>query len=390
MSNEIVVDSHLIEGTAFLKVSLKKQQQKIFRVDVGQVNIESIKELLIGKDIRCYREHFNLSADFEPRWFTITYVDSGRHKILHLIAPTLELFNIWVNNLKKLYLRRTDVIGGLGHLRKREFLLLEQQWKQVDNDGDSRLDENKNGSLDFTDFQRFNKLIKKRAELDELFNSLAKERGNTLTLREFKDFLVNVQKYSLKEDEYDKLYYKFCDKNLKEMSLVGFSYFLMSSDNAVFASEHTKVYQDMTQPLSDTLVTGLAFENAKELLSPTSLLYKILIKGNKLPNDSSEGYVEVAEPDAESSKEQKTTKLQMSKALSDLIAYSIVKFDGFDYGDFMNEVIDPYVEVQLHIPGADAIKKRTKTISDNGFNPTWKETLNFTFNCEELSLVFLR
>ncbi|CAG8725302.1 28395_t:CDS:10, partial [Racocetra persica] len=575
----IVVESHLIEGTAFLKVSLTKQQQKIFRVDVDQVNIESIKELLIGKDIRCYREHFNLSADFEPRWFTITYVDSGRHKILHLIAPTLELFNIWVNNLKKLYLHRMDVIGGLGHLRKREFLLLEQQWKQVDKDGDSRLgfDDIANlcNNLNIymtkavlkTEFNRFNKLIKKRAELDELFNSLAKERRNTLTLREFKDFLVN---YSLKEDEYDKLYSKFCDKNHKEMNLEGFSYFLMSSDNAVFASERIKVYQDMKQPLShyfidsshntyvriclkvtpypliislenhcsidqqnqmasilcdtlgDSLVTGVAYENAKELQSPTSLLYKILLKGNKLPSSSSEGYVEVADPNAESSKGasfKDTTKLKMSKTLSDLIAYSIVKFDGFDYehskyyhvynfsnqtsskyiksdkaaftrqntlqltriypsglridssnyqphhqwivgnqlvslnwqsfdlgmqidhamfavngscgyvlkperlrnpkiissamntqsttqtltieiisgqqlpkpkGDFINEVIDPFVEVELHIPGADAIKNKTKTISDNGFNPTWKETLKFTFNCEELSLVFLR
>ncbi|CAG8821638.1 17367_t:CDS:2, partial [Racocetra persica] len=55
-----------------------------------------------------------------------------------------------------------------------------------------------------------------------------------------------------------------------------------------------------------------------------------------------------------------------------------------------DEVIDPFVEVELLIPGADATKKRTYTITDNGFNPTWNETLKFTLNCEEMSLVFLR
>ncbi|CAG8468305.1 8599_t:CDS:2 [Acaulospora morrowiae] len=54
------------------------------------------------------------------------------------------------------------------------------------------------------------------------------------------------------------------------------------------------------------------------------------------------------------------------------------------------EVIDPFVEVELLVPGVDAVKKRTSTITDNGFNPTWKETLRFSIDFEETSLVFLR
>lgn len=53
---------------------------------------------------------------------------------------------------------------------------------------------------------------------------------------------------NLKED-YDNLYYKFCDKDLNEMNLEGFNSFLMSSDNSVFAPDHAKLYQDMTHPL---------------------------------------------------------------------------------------------------------------------------------------------
>ncbi|CAG8541101.1 4232_t:CDS:10 [Gigaspora margarita] len=569
----VIIEPCLAEGTALLKVSLDKKQEKIFRIDIdqgqvlwnskksGKINIENIKEIRVGDAIRGYKDPFKISADIEPRWFTIIYVDSGKYKTLHLIAPTVELFNIW------------------------------------------EADVNKNGSLDFTDFQQFVKLIKKRGELDKLFNSLAKERGNILTLQEFKGFLVGVQKCTLKEEEYDNLYHKFCDNDLKGMNLEGFSCFLMSSDNTIFASEHAKVYQDMSQPLShyfidsshntyllgnqlagkssvegyirairegarcveidcwdgpdgpvvfhghtlttkikfqdvissirthafksspypliislevhcsieqqnqmasilldtlgDCLVTKFLSENETELPSPENLSYKIILKGHSTITDASD--------------------VETSKALSDLIVYcASVKFEGFDrdykyyqlfslsegastdllkkksdkdaliqhntchltriypLGVRVNssnyephhqwiagnqlvalnsqifdrgmqisqamfsvnggcgyvlkperlcnpkisnknppaqtltieiisaqqlpktknsskrEIVDPFVEVELLIPGTEATKKRTKTISDNGFNPTWNETLKFTLNCEEINLVFLR
>ncbi|KAF0500264.1 PLC-like phosphodiesterase [Gigaspora margarita] len=650
----VTIEPCLAEGTALLKVSLDKKREKIFRIDIdqgqvlwnskksGKINIENIKEIRVGDAIRGYKDPFKISADIEPRWFTIIYVDSGKYKTLHLIAPTLELFNIWVDNLKKLHLHRVDMIGGLDQLRKRDSLWLNRYWKQADKDGKSKLgyddvvnlcydlniymskallktkfneaDVNKNGSLDFTDFQQFVKLIKKRDELDKLFNSLAKERGNILTLQEFKGFLVGIQKCTLNEEEYDNLYHKFCDKDLKGMNLEGFSGFLMSSDNTIFSSEHAKVYQDMSQPLShyfidsshntyllgnqlagkssvegyirairegarcveidcwdgpdgpvvfhgytlttkikfqdvissirtqafksspypliislevhcsieqqnqmasilldtlgDCLVTKFLSENETELPSPENLSYKIILKGLDTITDAS---------DVETSKEKKAEAKKFAKALSDLIVYcASVKFEGFDrdykyyqlfsfnerasiellkkksdkdaliqhntnhltriypWGFRVNssnyephhqwiagnqlvalnsqifdrgmqisqamfsvnggcgyvlkperlcnpkisnknppaqtltieiisaqqlpktkdsskrEIVDPFVEVELLIPGAEATKKRTRTISDNGFNPTWNETFKFTLNCEEINLVFLR
>ncbi|CAG8805949.1 2142_t:CDS:2, partial [Gigaspora rosea] len=82
---------------------------------------------------------------------------------------------------------------------------------------------------------------------------------------------------SLKEEECDYLYYKFCDKGLKEMNLEGFSSFLMSSDNAVFSSEHAKVYQDMTQPLSHYFIDSS---------------HNTYLLGHQLTSESSiEGYI---------------------------------------------------------------------------------------------------
>ncbi|CAG8785545.1 13664_t:CDS:2, partial [Acaulospora morrowiae] len=167
-----------------------------------------------------------------------------------------KLFNVWVDNLERLHLHRRNMMGGLGHLRRRQSVWLKQHWKQANKDDDSKLifdelvrlcrhlninmskaslktrfdeaDEQKLGCLDFGDFQRFVKLIKKRVELEELFDSLSKSRGDVMTQQEFKTFLANVQKFNLKEEEYDNLYYKFCDKDRMEMNSEGFNSFLMS------------------------------------------------------------------------------------------------------------------------------------------------------------------
>ena len=54
----------------------------------------------------------------------------------------------------------------------------------------------------------------------------------------------------MKEEDYENLYYKFCDKDLNAMNLEGFNSFLMSSDNPVFSPDHAKFCQDMSHPLS--------------------------------------------------------------------------------------------------------------------------------------------
>ncbi|RIA94719.1 PLC-like phosphodiesterase [Glomus cerebriforme] len=681
-TEEIIVDPCIAQGTTLIKVSAKKKQQRTFRIDVdqgrilwdsrksGKINIENIKELRIGDAIRNYRMHFKISSDYEARWFTIIYVEAGKYKSLHLVADTADLFNKWVDNLERLYLHRKDMMGGLGQIKKRQSIWLKQHWKQANKDGDSKLifeevsrlcrqlninmskqllktkfneaDEGKNGWLDFVDFQRFVKIIKRRQELVDLFDSLAKTDKDILTPQEFKDFLLNTQKFNLKEEDYDYLYYKFCDNDRNEMNLEGFNSFLMSSDNPIFAPDHGKVYQDMSRPLNhyfinsshntyllghqltgessiegyirvlqrgcrcveidcwdgpdgqpivthghtwtskilfqdaiaairtyafkaspyplilslevhcsieqqnhmaeilvktlgDHLVTEFYAEDETELPSPEALMYKILLKGKNLPPDASEDSFDSAtdtesatdpESDAESKgkailfynsdKKSHTQKdKKVAKALSDLVVYcSAVKFKGFDHEnkfyqmssfsekhstrlsktdrqsfikynsrylsriypsgyriassnyephhqwmvgnqlvalnwqtfdlgmqinqamftvngrcgyvlkpermrnteltvstksptqmleievisaqqlprpkDLFMEIIDPFVEVELLIPGADVVKKKTKTIGDNGFNPTWKETLTFSIDFEYLELVFLR
>lgn len=52
-----------------------------------------------------------------------------------------------------------------------------------------------------------------------------------------------------------------------------------------------------------------------------------------------------------------------------------------------SEVIDPYVQVGLHGVAADTAKFETKSIDNNGFNPSWNEKFTFKITAPELALV---
>ncbi|KAB5526210.1 hypothetical protein PHYPO_G00149060 [Pangasianodon hypophthalmus] len=50
-------------------------------------------------------------------------------------------------------------------------------------------------------------------------------------------------------------------------------------------------------------------------------------------------------------------------------------------------IIDPLVRVEIHGVPQDQAKQETRHIENNGFNPIWNDTLNFTVHVPELALV---
>ncbi|KAG0280457.1 Phospholipase C [Linnemannia exigua] len=54
------------------------------------------------------------------------------------------------------------------------------------------------------------------------------------------------------------------------------------------------------------------------------------------------------------------------------------------------DVIDPVCEVELLVPGQSAVKYKTRHVSDNGFNPLWREQFKFRVDYEHHQLVFFR
>jgi len=204
------------------------------------VPIESIKELRSGLDARYYRQQFQLASEYEDRWITIIYILDGQYKTLHLIASSKDAFQLWDITLRKLHAIRQQLMTGLGNEEMRHAVWLRQCWKSSDQQYDQKLvfeeverlcrrlninsskedllrlfkvccfnvcsqelslilskqaDSQHRGFLDFTDFQKFVKLLKARPELDLLYKKLCS--GAKFTFRVFEQFMRDCQKACL-------------------------------------------------------------------------------------------------------------------------------------------------------------------------------------------------
>ncbi|KAF8478826.1 1-phosphatidylinositol-4,5-bisphosphate phosphodiesterase 1 [Gautieria morchelliformis] len=246
-SDEVKVPVLLLHGTPLIKVSAKKVQARLFKLDPDQgqiiweskksgvIAIESIKEIRAGEDARNYREQFKIASDTENRWMTIIYLADGKYKTLHVIALAADVFRMWFNTLKHLYALRQELMSGVGNLERRQQAWERLYWKSADESGDARLawvevkklclrlnvhapeedlkqrfkeaDIHNRGWLDFKDFQRFVKLLKARPELKRLYNSI---RGaGVFDFDAFTRFMRQCQKSSLSESELEKMFHRF-------------------------------------------------------------------------------------------------------------------------------------------------------------------------------------
>lgn len=184
--------------------------------------MENIKEMRACEDGRYYRERFKLSGELEERWLTIVYLTDGKYKTLHLVAMTKDHFTMWHETLKKLYAIRAELMTGLGNMERRQTLWERHYWKGADFSGDHALDfeevkrmcrrlnistddailkrrfdaadSKKSGKLDFEDFRRFVKGLKRRPEIKRLFRVLKRDGEFTFTV--FEKFMRESQQVS--------------------------------------------------------------------------------------------------------------------------------------------------------------------------------------------------
>ena len=124
--------------------------------------------------------------------------------------------------------------------------------------------------LDFAAFQNFVKLLKRRAEIDDLFSrQLSSPDASGLSLVDWSRFLVNVQQVSSAPRDFDsllifvqftsvdpmiaKLHVKYAEPGLDVVTLDGFNAFLLSSDNAPIRDDSQ---QDMSRPLCEYYISS--------------------------------------------------------------------------------------------------------------------------------------
>ncbi|KAF8273638.1 PLC-like phosphodiesterase [Lactarius quietus] len=291
-----------------IKVSGRKQTSVVFRLDPDQgqiiweskkhriIPIENIKELRTASDARYYRELFHISQECENRWLTIIYTLDGRYKIWHVIAPSVDVFEMWDSTLRKLSAVRQALMCGLGNVGLREAVWEKQYWKASDEQSDQKLyfedieklcrrlnvnpshddlhrrfrqaDVQKRGFLDFTDFQRFVKSLKARPEVERRYKKLCSLDNGRFSYRAFDHFMRFHQKSTAPAEELQHLFLRFAtsssmankpapeDLATATLSLEGFTAFLLSTDNSAFTDQGGSIHHDMTRPLSEYYISS--------------------------------------------------------------------------------------------------------------------------------------
>ncbi|RDB15543.1 1-phosphatidylinositol 4,5-bisphosphate phosphodiesterase 1 [Hypsizygus marmoreus] len=303
--SDFSVPEALLKGTMLLKVSEKKQKQVIFHLDpdegrilyksskTGVVSIETIKEIRSGTEARYYRAQFGFPEDAESRWITVIYILEGTYKTLHMVAPTRDIFNMWDTALRKLFAIRQGLLQGLGNVEMRRAVWERQYWKGADDGGDQKLgfgeveqlcrrlnanlgredlrklflaaDTEKKGYLDFTGFQTFVKTLKRRPDIESLYQKLSTSDGSTFDFPAFEKFMRESQQSSATQDELHSIFAKYTtpqpalegrSPSDTIMSLDDFTSFLVSADNAVFPEKERSIWQDMALPISDYYISS--------------------------------------------------------------------------------------------------------------------------------------
>ncbi|KAI5793030.1 PLC-like phosphodiesterase [Geopyxis carbonaria] len=261
----IFVSEVLQKGTAMTRVTTKKKIQRMFQLNVedGRVSwdptkessclyIDDIRDIRVGLNARNYREELQVAQDFEDRWITIIYANDGKLKLLHMIAPTIQLFKLWTSTLEAIQRYRTEMMAGLAMQGEkfvdahwRDYMASEKQksdtttaydehmsFEDVDRlcrrlhvhcskrylkEKFKRADRDNSGYLNFQEFRRFVKLLKERDEIVELWERFVVNPGAGMYRTEFRSFLRDIQKVDVDADSVyaDKIFKKFCRQSTK-------------------------------------------------------------------------------------------------------------------------------------------------------------------------------
>lgn len=318
-----IVPSVLRKGTLLTKVTKNKQKsiRFILNTDSAKVSwdplnpskqfyVDDISEIRLQSDAKNYREEFGVPVDKESRWFTITYADHNQtkarsKKIMHLIAPTQILFELWTSTLQDLIVYRHELMNGVAGSRLNE-KTLKGHWKcemaKVFNGRDheeheenldftgvenlchsfhihcsknmlraqfEKSDKSGSGFLNFLEFKYFIRRLKQRNDIKDIYKSINSSTTEGLTLQEFLTFLqqtqgINVQAH---RPHWVKVFNKYIRQANKSqapdnaaedcsfhMEFAAFSDFLCSDDNNVQNLKTSTVKFD--KPLNEYFISS--------------------------------------------------------------------------------------------------------------------------------------
>ncbi|NXA12167.1 PLCD3 phosphodiesterase, partial [Sapayoa aenigma] len=240
-------------------------------------SVTHIEGVLEGHQSEGLRKH---GAAF-PERHCFTLVFKGRRKNLDLAARSEEHARHWVQGLTKLMgrLQAMSQMEKLDHwihgvLQKADknkddkmsFQEVKNMLRMLNIDMDNvyafklfqECDHSGNGRLEGRELEEFCRRLLRRPELEELFGRYSGE-DRVLSAEELQDFLRDQgEDSSLRQARAIIHKYELNEKAKQQdlMMLDGFVMYLLSAAGDILNQAHTKVHQDMSQPLSHYFISS--------------------------------------------------------------------------------------------------------------------------------------
>ncbi|KAK0139468.1 1-phosphatidylinositol 4,5-bisphosphate phosphodiesterase delta-1 [Merluccius polli] len=272
-------------------------------------SVDDIHSLRQGRQSEGLQKHTNPSA--EDRCFTIIF--KGRHKHLDLMAGSADEAKKWVNGLEK-------IINNMQNLSRQE--KSEQypsHWifncmRKADKNEDNKMslkelkhflrqinvevddtyaeelfkecDKSNSGALEGSEIKHFYDLLTHREEIDVIYKKYAQVDGQ-MSSRDLLNFLHNEQREQVTLGNAVKLIEKYepdeTAKQRKHMTKDGFLMYMHQQEGSILNPAHSKVYQDMRQPLNHYYISSShnTYLTADQLKGPSSTeaYIRALMKG---------------------------------------------------------------------------------------------------------------
>ncbi|WWC66358.1 uncharacterized protein I206_100259 [Kwoniella pini CBS 10737] len=257
-----IVPLALVQGVPMLKISSRKMKQVIMRIRNDGISWSSKKDNTVSiNEVRDLRLGQPPSDTYNSsRWITIVYVRGSQWKVLHMVALTDEIYDLWVQTLKSLVSVTTDKHVSDVTPADPDLIWIRQLWpigsKVIDREKaealctqiglqiPTQVAKAYHGSLDISTFHQLIKDCQTRPEIDKIYAELTKDGPLDPTL--VNQFLTDTQKLADTKGIFEK-YLSGSDRVWSLSSLINF---LCSADNS------SNMPQDMGQPIQHYFISS--------------------------------------------------------------------------------------------------------------------------------------
>ncbi|KAG8234834.1 hypothetical protein J437_LFUL015148, partial [Ladona fulva] len=254
------------------------------------VNIDSIKEIRVGKNTEVLRSRELLPGYSEDCAFSILYGDN--FDSLDLVASTNEEANIWVTGLNALIGANKSLYGSPEAIEEKEALRerwLQEVFEEATVDDSGCLDERTAIELlqKLSGEMTTNRIRQKLAEFDQMKNDGKRGRIDSKEFIDmFKEIATRPEMSDLTPEKCKEIIDQYEPtpgaREKGQLLIDGFTKYLLSEECDIFEPAHREVCQDMTHPLTHYFISTShnSFLLEDQLKGPSSVEGYIRALGN--------------------------------------------------------------------------------------------------------------